>query len=767
LLMGEAYFRLGEYAAARTRLETYQKELRRTPEPDVLYRLAYSQMETGGQEEAVNGFKQLALRKDTLGHFAAYYLGVLYLETDNKTFALNSFRDAAERKQKPEIAAEALFQSGKLEYETGYTSLAIETFQRFQQQFPEDGHINEVNDLLSEAFLNTNNYNQAIRHIEKLRTKSQKVRRVYQQVTYYKGTEEFNSGNYAKAVALFEKSIDYPLDRKLLIASHFWAAEAYSIGRIYAKAINQYGAIFRINEALGSEYYLKARYGIGYAYYNTKEYERALTHFRYYTEELDGAENPQYFEDALIRLGDCYYVTRDYQRALATYDRAIRQDFSDRDYAFYQKGVILGIRDQVAEAIQTYETLIRRFPRSLYLDDATFQKAQLQFEQGEFGRAAPGFSEVINKLPESPYVPYALQNRAISYRNLGQRDQTAADYIALLTQYPTHRVAGDAVFGLQDALAQLGRSDEFQQYLDAYRAANPENADLVSVEYEAARNVYFNGDYARAIGTLQDFISRYSETSYASEARYFLAEAYFKLEKYPEAIQAFRQVVAENAVTNISLAYQRLGEMYSEQNQMADAITAFRQLAKRAQNKRESYEAWNGLMEAYYSEAVYDSVKHYATLILEQGGVAAEANNHANLLMGKAAYQEGRYGEATDHFQTTIETAKDINGAEAQYLIAEIQFQQKDHQTSLETLFDMNQSFGQYDYWLGNAFILIADNYEALGETFQSVATLESVIQYSPNAEVVATATQKLEELNRRIAAEEAVVNDSTTTGQN
>lgn len=751
LLMGEAYFRLENYAAARPRLESYQEQLRSGAPPEVLYRLSYAQMVTGAPEKAVEGFKKLALQKDTLGHYASYYLGSLYAEQGNKQFALNSFRDASERTLKPNIAEDALFQSAKLEYETGNTSLAIETMQRFLSTYPSSEYRDDVNNLLSEAFLNSNNYGQAIKHIESLPTKSQQVRKVYQQVTFFKGTEAFNEGKYRKAVELFAKSIQYPLNTDLLIAAYFWSGEAYSIGRKYPQAINQYASIFRINRAMGSEYYLKSRYAIGYAYFNTKQYSKALGHFRYYTEEMDGANNPQYFEDALIRLGDCQYVLRQYGSALATYERAIRQDFSDRDYALYQKGVVLGIQDNVEEAVKAYDQLIRAYPRSRYLDDATFQRAELRFESEDWNRAITGFTEVISRLDDSPYVPFALLNRATAHRNLNQQNETAEDYIQLLTVYPSHSVAEDALFGLQDALTQLNRSAEFSQYLSVYRQANPDNTDLISVEYEAARNVYFNGEYARAVGIFQDFITNYSASSFASEARFLLAESYFKLTKYPDAIVICKQVVQENRVAGVNLAWQRLGQMYTLDQATEEAIGAYRQLARRAQNKRESYEAWNGLMESYYTLAVYDSVKHYATLILEKGGVEAGAINHANLLMGKSAFQEGRYGEALDHFQETAGNAKDINGAEAQYLIGEIHHQRKEYPTSLEVLFAMNQTFSQYDYWLGKAFLLIADNYLAMEEDFQAKATLESVIQYSPNEEIIAMAKQKLSSLKETV----------------
>src|SRR5690606_18083775 len=131
-----------------------------------------------------------------------------------------------------------------------------------------------------------------------------------------------------------------------------------------------------------------------------------------------------------------------------------------------------------------------------------------------------------------------------------------------------------------------------------------------------------------------------------------------------------------------------------------------------------------------------------------------------NLYLGKAAYSLGNNQEATDYFLTTLNTAKDENGAEAQYLLAEIQYKAGDYQKSIETLYDFNTNFSIYEFWLGKSFLLIADNYIALDENFQARATLNSLIEKSPVPEIVSQARAKLklleeEEVKQQEAQEE------------
>src|SRR5690606_32840550 len=136
--------------------------------------------------------------------------------------------------------------------------------------------------------LRTTNYDLALEHIESLGVKSEKIKRIYQKVAFYKGVELFNNSRYYDAVQLFQKSLKNDFDKEIVAQTYFWMGEAYSIGEKYDEAINAYGGVFRSAQE-NDQVFLKARYGIGYAYYNSKRYDRALPHFREYVSRLENA----------------------------------------------------------------------------------------------------------------------------------------------------------------------------------------------------------------------------------------------------------------------------------------------------------------------------------------------------------------------------------------------------------------------------------------------------------------------------------------------
>ena len=134
-------------------------------------------------------------------------------------------------------------------------------------------------------------------------------------------------------------------------------------------------------------------------------------------------------------------------------------------------------------------------------------------------------------------------------------------------------------------------------------------------------------------------------------------------------------------------------------------------------------------MESFYLLSQYDSVTAYANLIIEKGNVNAGAQNKATLYIGKASMAKGDYETAKDEFLNTLNTARDEYGAEAKYRLGEIFFLTKQYVQCKETLFGLIADFGSYDEWVGKSFLLLADNYLAMGETFQAKETLQSLIE--------------------------------------
>lgn len=742
LFTAEAYFKKREYAKALSGYEEYLEVNAARADRGVLLRSGFCAYSLGEDEKALTYLKRSASDKDSVGFYASYYLGSIYLKQNQKQLALTAFDNAKKFKADPRLMEESSFQHAKISYDLGRSDDAIDELENFLSTYKSSTHTTEVKEVLSQAYVNANNYNKAIEYIEGLPSRGPTINRAYQKATLLKGIELFNMEQYANAVQMFEKSIQFPVDPNYLAEASFWNGEAYSIGRKYEEAADNYLRVIGIPNYSNSEVLTKTRYGLGYAYFNMQQYDRALFNFK----EFSKRESSN-LADGVLRLADCYYVTKVYPEALANYRKAIQLRSADNDYAHLQAGVILGIQRQYDLAVAELDQVLKNYPQSRFIDEAMFQRAQLDFEQGKYSAAVSGFSRLITSNKSSKFVPYALMRRASSYYNLKDYNKTAADYITVVDEYSGHPVANDALLPLQEALNLAGRTSEFDAHLANFKNANPDAQGIESVEFETAKNLYFSQDYQRAISSLANYLRNYPDSPRITEAKYYQAESHYRLKENTKALGIYEEIRSDFSFLFASRVTARIAELEYKLGNYQKAVPVFQQLAKEASTKKDQYNAWSGLMESYYMLAQYDSSDIYANLILESGNVSAGAQNKASLFLGKSAMARGDYELAKDEFLNTLNTAQDEYGAEAKYLLGEIFYLNKEYKQCYETLISLNTDFGAYTAWVGKSYLLLSDNFVAMGDLFQAKGTLKSLVENFPLENIRALAREKLKQI--------------------
>ncbi len=744
LLSAEAYYKKNDLQNALTGYKQYLDGREDKADKGVLLRAGYVAYTLGEDATALKFLKSSFTDADSIGYYSAYYLGSLYLKQNQKPMALTAFDIARKFRPDPKLVEESTYQYAKVSYDLGRPDQAITEFEKLLLVFPNSSHAGEIRELLSQAYVNASNYNKAIEYIEDMPRRSVAVDRAYQKATMLKGIELFNKDDYPTAVQYFEKSLKYPIDPDYVAEASFWCGEAYSIGKMYEKAVEHFQRIIGITGYTNPEILVKTRYGLGYAYYNLQQYDRALFNFKEYVTKAP--RNQPNLADGTLRLADCYYVTKSYPDAMVNYRKVATMRSADEDYAHLQAGTILGILSKYDEAKGELDILIKNFPKSNYVDEAIFQKAQLEFEQGNYAVAVTGYSNLIQTYSTSPLIPYAYTRRAASLYNLKEYNNTAQDYITVIQNYGGHPASNDILIPLQEALNLAGRPAEFDQYLAQYKTAHPDAKGIESVEFESAKNLYFNQEYERAITAITNYGVSYPESPRLSEANYYKAESYYRLKDFTKAIGLYQELAQDKSFAFASKVVGRIAELEFRQGRYEKAIPQFQQLSRLATNKKDQYTAWSGLMEAYYLLAQYDSAEAYAKIILEKGSVNAGAQNKASLYLGKAAMARGDYETAQDEFLNTLNSAQDEYGAEAKYSLGEIQYLTKQHKPCYETLVSLNTDFAAYPEWVGKSFLLLADNYLAMGDRFQAKGTLKSLETF-PLENIRALATEKLKKL--------------------
>ena len=748
LLVADANYHLEKFDIASKYYSEYLTKINNANiDIPLQYRIGYVAYLNKENDQAIEFFKKVAsVDKTELGYYSSYYLGVLYAESDKKMFAITAFDKARKMKTDKNVAEESLFQFAKLNYELGRADQAISGLEKYKSEFGSGKHMDEVDDIISEVYLHTNNYDKALAYIEPLKNRSEKVNKVYQKASFHKGVNEFNKSNYAEAVSLFKKSLSVPSDKEIEIKTNYWLAEAYAIVRKNDEALSHYQkVIWNANDNVVEK--SKARYGLGYLHYNAKDYQKALASFKSYIDTNSPESNIRMYDDALIRLADCYYVSKNYKNAITIYKQSLSLSRADNDYTELQLGIIYGIEGQHNKAINSYNNVINNYSNTKYDDDAIYYKAQLKFEIGEFENAIKDFSILISSKRKGRFTPYAYLKRATAYSNLTQYTKAIDDYQLLITDYSSHKLAQQALLPLQEALASENRSAEFDEYLAIFKQANPDNKSTESIEFESAKTLYYNQQFELATNKLLSFLDNYPESSMRLEAHFFLGEVSNSLGNTDDALNYYSIIIENEDYEQYNRVVGRMAKIEQQEQRFDNAMYYYNKLLAAANNKKEQNNALVGMMVCTYYLTSFDSCRQYAEQLLALGTANANDQNKASLYLGKAAMAIGDFQRAKDEFLQTLNTAKDEHGAEAQYLIGEILYLEKEYEKSIEALVELNNSFYSYEYWLGKGFLLIVDNYIVTEEYFQAKGTLNSIIEGFPREDIVEIAKIKLKEI--------------------
>lgn len=757
LLVAESHYAKGNYVKAA---DQYNQSLtdKTLGDAAVWYRAGVCNDKAGNPKEAIRLLELSANTTEPIAFAASYQLGVVYLKTGEKAYAINAF-DRSRKATDKTLAEQAQFNFAKVLYDQEQADKAILEFEYYLKAFPKGEYENETRELLAQAYVNGNNYNKAIEYIESLARKSPAIEQAYQKATFLKGTEYFNKDEYAEAITYFTKSLAYPRDEKYIQRAAFWNGETMSIQKKYAEAEPFYQ--LSIKNGSGDLMLLQqAYYGLGYVQYNQKEHAKALNNFREFINK--SSKQTLNYADGLLRLADCHFIARSFDEALSFYNKYKEAKGNDMDYAYLQAGLIYGMQRNYEASGNQFNLLISNYPSSSYLAEALYQKAQFDIEQGAYQKAIDALSQLIKAEPTSAYVPYAYARRAASYFNVKNYDNTVQDYKSLITLYPTHPMAQEVLLPLQEALDLTGRSSEFDQYLTSVKKASPDNKGLEKLEFETAKKLHFNEQYQKAIVALQSFVNTYSQSPLKTEANYYIAESYYRLRQWDNAYPVYTELKQYTTFQFAARVAARLADVAFKLGRYTDAVPHYHYYERFAVSKKDLFTALNGIMESFYLLGQYDSSDHYARQIIERAAINAGAENKASLYLGKSAMAKGDYDGAQDEFLNTLNAARDEYGAEAKYLLGSIFFMRKDYKQSIETLMSLNNDFATYEVWVGKSFLLLADNFLAKDNMFQAKETLKSLVDNFPIETIKMEAAAKLKDIEQQEAAK--VVQDSVKT---
>lgn len=755
LLLAEALYQKEKWEPAYEAYQKYGSLANVEFNRGLQYRTGYAAFRANKYAEAVNWLGQIVesvaadsvLSKDSLTHYALYYAGIAYIKQENKAFALTSLEKARQLGTIKAIQELAWYNVGKLQFDMERFEDAIFTLRTFSEKNPNSKFLAEADELLSEAYLNTRNYDEGLRYIFTVKKRSPRVDKAFQRINFLKGQQLYLEGKYAEAIPYVETSLKITGDTSVYWGALLISGECHSLTRKYSDALNKYRQLLKMAGSNHPIYGTQTRFGIAYALFNQKEYAKAATEFREMLSRIDTNENRLQASEARVRLADCLYTQKNYLEAAKEYNTAIKLNGYDPDYAAFQKGLMYALANKQDLAIEAYEFVAIQYPGSSYKDQALYQKNSVLFDKANYQQAAAGFTALIESKPATGIEARSYLKRAQAYANMKMYDKASADFRTIIDEFPSHAVATDAINGLQESTNQTGNLELFNDYLSKFKEANPESKSTAGLEFEAAKGLYFSQKYDKSIPAFEKYLQNYNTSAQAMEARFYLGEAHYRKNERQKAIEYHEEVVNEAKNNFVPRSLARLAEVELAGDNFRKAYKYYQRLEKEGRNKKEVVNAVVGQMECLYALASYDSAIALANTIIQRPGTPVEATSRAKLFIGKADYAKGNADKAIDELLVVVNESRDATGAEAQYTIGLILFHQKKYAESIETLFDLNKNFSAYQSWYDKSFLLIADNYLGLEKGAQARYTLQLLTEKSPDANVRKLARQKLEGL--------------------
>ncbi|WP_081209378.1 tetratricopeptide repeat protein [Salegentibacter sediminis] len=756
-IIGESYFNLQQYEEAIPYLKEYRGMRGRWNNTDY-YQLGYAYYKQGDYESAVSEFNKIIDGKNAVAQNAYYHLAQSYLNLDKKQQALNAFKNASEMDFDAEIKEDAHLNYAKLSYEIGnsYESPS-QVLITFLETYPESEAKPEVETLLIDSFITSKNYEEAMRLLENNRNFSDK--QAYQKVAYYYGLELYEEGDYQEAIKNFEKALSEPRNPKITAQSTYWKAESeFSINRI-DDAIIGYREFSGMSAAQGTPEMENLDYNLGYAYFKKNEYARAADYFKKYSS--DSSKDSERRNDALLRLGDSYFVTSQYWPAMEAYNKAIDNSVSNSDYAAFQKAISYGFVGRNETKVQELNSFVNRYNRSSYRDDALYELGNTYVAMNNTSQAIQAYDRLIRDVSGSSFVPKAMLRKALIYYNSDQGERALTDLKRIVNDYPNTPEAMQAVSTARMVYVDLGRTDEYANWVRNVDFVEISDADLDNTTYEAAENQYFNNNNERAISGFEKYLQSFPNGIHSINANFYLAQLYYRQGSKDRSEKHYEYVVNKptNEFTEQSLA--RLSEIRLENSKYNEAVPLLERLEKEASSEENRIYAQANLMKSYDELNQPDRAASYAEKVLNNPQADIRAKTDAQLIVARSAMKNGNEARAKTAYAEVQKNAKGELAAEALYYDAYFKHKAGNYEASNAAVQILAKDFSGYKRWGAKGLVLMGKNFYQLDDAYQATYILENVIKNFENyPEVVQEAKTELS----RIKAEEAKTNSSVET---
>lgn len=381
----------------------------------------------------------------------------------------------------------------------------------------------------------------------------------YIDANYYYGFIAFRDRQYSDALNSFRIVENEPQYAPIV---PYYIAQIYYVQGKKDEAVAY--AENKIKQGKTQFYDLELKQLLGHAYFEKKQYDKALPYLADYV----GRSKKVRRED-LYELSYAYYQANNYTKAIEGFKQLSGKEDSLSQHAMYLLADAYLKTGQKTNARNAFLFSSSNNSNPTQREISRFNYAKLSYELGYQDEALNNLRSFLNDYPDSPYKEEATELMVGALANTNNY----RDALTLLEniKYPTQnvkRLMPRILYGRATELINDGRLQEAEALLDR-ALKDPNNASVLPLlNFWKGELAYRNNRIDDAIRYLNAYLQAGAPSSGEAnerDAKYNLGYAYYRKENYPVA-QTFFEPLARGASLNsdpvMQDAYVRTADVY-------------------------------------------------------------------------------------------------------------------------------------------------------------------------------------------------------------
>ena len=657
-------------------------------------------------------------------------------------------------------------------YRDSLFQLAGQQFETFAKKYPNSIKRQDAAFLSIECFFQSSQFQKAVAKYNEFILDYPNSR--YMPEAYLKlGQSHLNQKKNNEAIVAFKNVLDKFAESETAGEAAYWAGEAYLRNDEVQNAVKYY--------TLAYENYPKNRlkdyalYSIAWTLQKQSKYEKAV---EWYDKLITECPKSSLTPGAHVRIGECFYYAKDYHNAIDVLTKLHaeihdNEELGNSDYLLAEAYYKLG---ELNEAQTRYEKFLIDYPNHTFADEVTYDLAWIYYNQknftkaiqtfnkltsrnNELGHAAlyrrgtaerfagqketalKTFSEVVQREPHGQWSDNALFDAGMIYFEETNASKAKLYFQQMTREFPASDVMPDGCKMLGECLFIEGSLKEAEFWFDKTVTMPTVSFDVkVEASFQSALCSYKLKLYKEASAKFAAFVAQYQKHPKMGEAKFYQAEAEYKLGNYNIAIRLYSE-----ALENVSTAkkeevlYGTAWSFYKQEN-FQQAIESFEHLLVDYPKGKFAFDARLRLGDVYFFQKNYSKAIGSYRMVIRMYPDSTSID-YAYFQIGQSYLKEGDNSEAIKAFNGLISAMPRSKLADdAQFAVGWVNFQRKDYAEAIKEFNKLIITYPNSEL-APRAYYSLGDSYYNLKQYVAAEKSYREVLKQFPKSSNVADAT--------------------------